>query len=79
VLRAVKTEFNRFGDVLARLGKQLDTAKRTVDQTGVRTRAMERQLRNVETLPGAEATRLLELPEDGQDDVPEDDSEDQDE
>jgi DNA recombination protein RmuC len=68
VLRAVKTEFNRFGDVLARLGKQLDTAKRTVDATGVRTRAMERQLRNVETLPGAEATKLLELPEEDPED-----------
>ncbi len=63
VLRAVKTEFGKFGDVLARLGKQLDTAKRTVEQTGVRTRAMEKKLRGVETLPGSDATKLLELPE----------------
>jgi len=63
VLRAVKTEFGKFGDVLAKLGKQLDTAKRTVDLTGVRTRAMEKKLRGVETLPGADATKLLELPE----------------
>ncbi|MCK4549667.1 MAG: DNA recombination protein RmuC [Candidatus Krumholzibacteria bacterium] len=63
VLRAVKTEFGKFGDVLTRLGKQLDTAKRTVEQTGVRTRAMEKKLRGVETLPGSDATRLLELPE----------------
>lgn len=68
VLRAVKTEFNRFGDVLNRLGKQLDTAKRTVDATGVRTRAMERKLREVETLPGTESTKLLELPEEEVDD-----------
>lgn len=63
VLRAVKTEFGRFGDVLTRLGRQLDTAKRTVDQTGVRTRAMKRKLRDVETLPGPDATKLLEIPE----------------
>ncbi len=71
VLRAVKTEFGKFGDVLAKLGKQLDTAKRTVEQTGVRTRAMKKKLKSVETLSGTEATKLLELPED--------DSEDQDE
>lgn len=63
VLRAVKTEFGKFGGVLDKLGRQLDTAKRTVDETGVRTRAMERKLKGVETLPGAESTKLLELPE----------------
>ena len=63
VIRAVKTEFAKFGGVLDKLGRQLDTAKRTVDETGVRTRAMERKLKGVETLPGAESTKLLELPE----------------
>jgi DNA recombination protein RmuC len=63
ILRAVKTEFGKFGGVLDKLGKQLDTAKRTVDETGVRTRAMERKLKGVETLPGVESTKLLELPE----------------
>jgi DNA recombination protein RmuC len=62
VLSAVKTEFGKFGGVLDRLGKQLDTAKRTVDQTGVRTRAMERKLDSVEALPEDETDRLLELP-----------------
>ncbi len=71
VLRAVKTEFGKFGEVLGRLGKQLDTAKRTVDATGVRTRAIEKKLRGVETLPESDATKLLELPDE--------DSEDQDE
>jgi DNA recombination protein RmuC len=63
ILRAVKTEFGKFGGVLDKLGKQLDTAKRTVDETGVRTMAMERKLKGVETLPGVESTKLLELPE----------------
>jgi DNA recombination protein RmuC len=62
VLSAVKTEFGKFGGVLQKLGKQLETAKHTVDQTEVRTRAMERQLRNVESLPEEETSELLELP-----------------
>ena len=62
VLSAVKTEFGRFGGALNKLGKQLETAKRTVEKTEVRTRAMERQLRNVESLPEEETAELLELP-----------------
>jgi len=79
ILSAVKSEFGRFGGVLEKLGKQLDTARRTVEETGVRTRAMERKLRGVETLPGTDATRLLELPEDGQAEHKEDEPEDRDE
>jgi DNA recombination protein RmuC len=63
VLSAVKTEFGKFGGVLEKLGKQLDTAKKTVDDTGVRTRAMERKLRDVEALPEGDTVRLLGLPE----------------
>ncbi len=40
----VKTEFDRFSDVLKTLKKQLDTASRTVDQVEVRTRQMNRKL-----------------------------------
>jgi len=63
VLGAVKTEFGKFGDVLAKVKKQLDTASRTIDQTGVRTRAMERKLRTVEELPASQAKELLQLGE----------------
>jgi DNA recombination protein RmuC len=55
VLGAVKTEFSKFGDVLDKVKKQLDTASRTIEQTGVRSRAMERKLRTVEQLPDEEA------------------------
>jgi DNA recombination protein RmuC len=34
----VKTEFARFGDELDRVKRQLETASRTIDQTGMRTR-----------------------------------------
>jgi DNA recombination protein RmuC len=62
VLGAVKHEFGKFGDVLAKVKRQLDTAGRTIDETGVRTRAMERKLRQVEELPGEHAELVLGLP-----------------
>ncbi|MCD6535130.1 MAG: DNA recombination protein RmuC [Deltaproteobacteria bacterium] len=61
VLSAVKTEFGKFGEVLAKVKKQLDTASNTIEMTGARTRAMEKKLRNVEALPTAESTKLLGL------------------
>ncbi len=61
VLSAVKTEFGKFGEVLSKVKKQLDTASRTIDKTGVRTRAMERRLRDVEELPAEDSMKLLGL------------------
>ncbi len=61
ILAAVKTEFGKFGDVLTRVKRQLDTASNTIDQTDVRTRAMARKLRDVEALPAEESGKLLEL------------------
>lgn len=68
VLGAVKTEFGKFGDVLGRVKRQLDTATRTIEETGVRSRAMERKLRSVEQLPDAEASEIFELPATGEED-----------
>src|SRR5690606_9178423 len=69
VLGAAKAEFRKYGQVWERLGKQLDTAKRTVDEAGRRTRAVTRKLRDVETLDVLEAPALLELVGmDGEDD-----------
>jgi DNA recombination protein RmuC len=59
VLGAVKTEFGKFGDVLAKTKKKLDEAARTIDAAEVRTRAMQRSLRGVEALPDEPARRLL--------------------
>jgi DNA recombination protein RmuC len=61
VLGAVRTEFGKYNDVVERLGTQLGTAAKSVKSLGVRTRAMNRKLRSVETLPVPEATALLEL------------------
>ncbi len=63
VLAAVKTEFGKFGEVLDKVKSQLDTASRSIEQTGTRTRAMERKLRSVESLPDDKATELLGLDE----------------
>lgn len=50
VLSAAKTEFQKYGQVWEKLGKQLQTAQNTVSEAGRRTRAVERKLRDVETL-----------------------------
>ncbi|MFP4833645.1 DNA recombination protein RmuC [Paraburkholderia sp. BR10879] len=59
VLGAVKTEFGKFGDVLARTKTQLETVTRSIEAAEVRTRAMNRKLRDVEALPGEAAANLL--------------------
>ena len=59
LLGAVKTDFGRFGDLLAKTKKQLDTVSNTLGDAEVRTRAIERKLRGVEALPEAESARLL--------------------
>ena len=59
VLGAVKTEFAKFGEVLAKTRKKLTEAASTIDAAEVRTRAMTRQLRAVEALPETQAAALL--------------------
>ena len=59
VLGAVKTEFAKFGDVLAKTKKKLDEASHSIDAATVRTRAMARQLRSVESLTEHRVQQLL--------------------
>lgn len=59
VLGAVKTEFGKFGDVLAKAKKKLEEAGNTLDAAEVRTRAMTRKLKGVEALPDEVAQQLL--------------------
>jgi DNA recombination protein RmuC len=63
ILAAVKTEFGKFGEVLHKVKRQLETAANTIELTEIRTRAMERKLKEVEQLPATEAERLLGLGE----------------
>lgn len=61
VLGAVKTEFGKFGDVLAKVKSQTQTVLNTLDQAEVRSRAMGRALKTVEALPQERAAGLLPL------------------
>ena len=69
ILAAVKTEFGKFGDVLSKVKRQLNTASNTIDQTNVRTRAMARRLKAVEDLPLESTAKILELPDDDDQEV----------
>jgi len=61
VLGAVKTEFGKFGDVLARVKSQTQTVLNTLDSAETRSRAMGRALKAVEALPQEQASALLPL------------------
>jgi DNA recombination protein RmuC len=54
VLGKVKTEFGSFGAVLARTKKKLQEASTTIYQAEVRTRAIERKLKDVQEIPQVE-------------------------
>jgi len=71
LLGAVKTEFGQFGDVLAKTKKKLIEATNVIDTSEVRTRAIERKLRNVQELPQDKTTLILE--ENNDIEVPEED------
>ncbi|HVK50216.1 MAG TPA: DNA recombination protein RmuC [Pseudoxanthomonas sp.] len=58
ILGSAKREFGKFADVLDSVKTKLDQASKQIDQTGVRTRAIERSLREVENLPSADAPAL---------------------
>jgi DNA recombination protein RmuC len=64
VLGAVKTEFSKFGDVLAKVKSQTETVLKTLDSAEVRSRAMGRALKKVEALPDTQAQALLPIDRD---------------
>jgi len=59
LLGAVRTEFGKFGDVLQKTKEKLDSASKEIDKAGTRSRAIERKLRDVQTLPEGKAQKLL--------------------
>ncbi|ANL41433.1 DNA recombination protein RmuC [Rhizobium phaseoli] len=60
VLSEVKLEFSKFGPVLEKVKKKLQEASTQLDHVGVRERALNRKLRNVEILGANDAPALLE-------------------
>jgi DNA recombination protein RmuC len=59
VLGAVKTEFDKFGQALARVKSQTQTVLESIDKAQTRTRQMTRALKDVEALPDTHAQQLL--------------------
>lgn len=61
ILGAVKTEFNKFGDVLEKAQKKINEANKEIDTlVGTRTRMMMSKLKKVEELPAVESGNVLE-------------------
>jgi len=71
VLGAVKTEFGKFGDVLAATKATLERAAKNIENAEVRSRQMSRKLKSVEALPSEAAELILGvdsiLPEENED------------
>lgn len=65
LLGAVKTEFGRFGDLLDQTQQRLRQAGETIEKAAVRTRAINRRLRDVEALGTAQTDRMLSSGFDG--------------
>ena len=64
VLGAVKTEFGKFGEVLAKVKSQTETVLNTLSSAEQRSRVMGKALRNVEALPEVQSQALLPLASD---------------
>jgi len=59
LLGAVRTEFGKFGDVLEKTKEKLDLASKEIDKAGVRSRAIQKKLLDVEKLPEDKTQKLL--------------------
>ena len=59
LLGAVKTEFGNFGGILEKTQKKLQEASNVIDQASVRSRAIERKLKDVQELPKEDVVGLL--------------------
>jgi len=68
LLGAVKTQFGKFGDVLAKTKKKLQEASNTIDQAEVRSRVITRKLSKVQELPPADSVKLITPAENDDDD-----------
>ena len=60
ILGEVKNEFALFGGILDKTSKKLQEASNGIESAAVRSRAIERKLREVQALPSAQAAALLE-------------------
>jgi DNA recombination protein RmuC len=66
ILAAVKKEFEKFGDVLQKTQKQLNTATNSLDElVGTRTRQIQKKLQKVQSLPESDYDKLISQQENG--------------
>ena len=70
VLGAVKTEFGKFGDVLAKTKQKLDQAAAEISKAETRTRVMNRALNKVEQIESDQTAKILGLSEEGEEKAP---------
>jgi DNA recombination protein RmuC len=70
VLGAVKTEFERYGEWVARIKEQVAKASDTLDKADTRAKQMRLALRKVEALPEAQSQVLLPTSADTESDGP---------
>jgi DNA recombination protein RmuC len=59
LLAAVKTEWGKYGDILKKVQRQLIAASNTIDEVGIRSRAIDRKLKDVEALPTGDSAAVL--------------------
>ena len=59
VLGAVKTQFSKFGDLLEATKKKLQESANKIDAAAITSRQIERRLKEVESLPASESTKLI--------------------
>ena len=74
LLGAVKTQFSKFGEVLAKTKKKLQEASNTIDQAEVRTRVIERKLSKVQELPQNDSAKLIDPAANDDDELSDDDN-----
>ena len=63
VLGAAKTQYDKFGDLLAKARKKIDEAGNVLDEAKGRNEQIQKKLRKVETLDSGEANDILGLEE----------------
>ncbi len=63
ILAAVKTEFIKFGELIEKLKKQVNTISNTLEQTDKRTKIMEKKLKEIEKLPEEESKKVIGVEE----------------
>jgi DNA recombination protein RmuC len=69
-LGSVKAEFGRYADVLAKVKKKLGEAQNTIDSAEIRTRAIQRRLRDVEDSEDPELASEIREEEEALEEIP---------